>query len=167
MNKYVIYLLVVFEVGGGFTGFSSILAAQPWNKNMDVFSWGACIWSCFLFIFGVFAGLALIKESRYGIVSSAIYQMFQFLFISSNIIYYNVFSGAELVIGVLRGMPYVTIDIGARCIIFFNRRTDSWGFGINLIALILFVYLISQLIEKLSVNESSESTENSSIKNGQ
>jgi len=167
MNKFIVYLLVILEVGGGFMGFSVILAFQPWSKNMNAFQWSACIGACFLFIFGIIAGLALIKESRYGIVSSAIYQVFQVPFILSNVISYNVLSGVKLVVGVLGGMPYVTIDIGARSTIIFNRQTDSWGFGINLIALILFVYLISQLRTKHSVNESSESTENSSIKNGQ
>ncbi len=164
MNKFIVYLLVVLEVGGGFMGFSVILASQPWNKNINAFMY---IGVCLLFIFGIFAGLALIKESRYGIASSAIYQALQVPLISSHVISYNIRSGVRLIVGVLRGMPYVTFDIGARCTIIFGKRPDSWGFGINLIALILFVYLIFQLRSKPNVNESSESTEGSSIKNGQ
>ena len=163
MNKYIVYLLLILEVGGGFTGFSVILFSQPWNKNINPFMYtGASL----LFIFGIFAGLALIKESRCGIVSSAIYQALQVPFISSNVISYNILSGFKLIVGVLRGMPYVTFDIGARFTLAFGGETDSWAFGINLISLILFVYLILQLRAKSNdnePNEPSESTEDSLI----
>lgn len=167
MNKYIVYLLLILEVGGGFMGFAMILAYQPWNKNMNTFLWSAYIGACLLFIFGIFAGLALIKESKYGIVSSAIYQALQIPFISSYVISYNILSGVKLVVGVLGGKPYVMFNIGARCTFNLGIQTGSWGFGINLISLILFVYLIFQLRAKPNVNESSELTEDSSIKNGQ
>lgn len=151
MNKFFTNILIILEVGGGFMGFSVILASQPWNKHINPFVYSG---ASLLFMFGIFAGLALIKESRCGIVSSAIYQALQVPFISSHVISYNILSGIKLVVGVLRGMPYVTIDIGARVIIVFGGETDSWGFGINLIALILFVYLIFQFLEKLDNTES-------------
>ncbi|MFB0555515.1 MAG: hypothetical protein ACETWQ_19590 [Phycisphaerae bacterium] len=161
MNRWIKYLLIVLEIGGGFAGISMIFILQQWNTSMPIYLWIGYIFICFMFIFGIVAGLALIDSPQLGTALSAVYQAIQIPVMSSPILTYEFLSGLRIVVGWFKGRPAFLFGFGARCTFFLFRRSDFWLIGVNVLALFLFVYLLLQLIPKVKATEPSLTSTNS------
>jgi len=96
MNKWVKYLLIVLEVGGGFAGIATMFISQQWNMSMPIYAWIGFIFVGFMFLFGIVAGLALIDSPQLGAALSAVYQALQIPVISSPLLTYEFLSGLRI-----------------------------------------------------------------------
>lgn len=142
MNKWVRHIMIVLEVGGGFTGLSLMLGSLKSAMNMPAHAViGLSLFAC-VFLFGIVSGLALANRLRIGIVLSAVYQAVQVPIVSSSSVAYKLFSGAQIGLQWREGGPSITFDCGAR---FFWAwmRGDPLQIGINVLALGLLVYLLT------------------------
>ena len=156
-------MLIVLEVGGGFMGFS-VLIVSLMNTGITASSWifPILILTGAMFLFGIVAGLALLERPRFGAAMSAVYQALQIPVVSSPLLTYALLSGLRLGVGWFKGRPAFLFEFGARCTFFLFRRSDPWIIGVNVLALVLFVYLLSQLQPKAKATEPSSKSTNSS-----
>jgi hypothetical protein len=161
MNRWIKYLLIVLEVGGGFAGFS-VLIVSLMNTGITASSWIFPIISGAMFLFGIVAGLALIERPRFGAVMSAVYQAFQIPILSSPLLTYTLVSGLQIGIGWFKVRLALFFQFGARSTLFIFRHNDPWIIGVNVSALALFVYLLLQLLPKTKATEPSSTNTNSS-----
>jgi len=145
MRKYIIYLLIVLEIGGGFMGMWSLLVLPLWDTSTPAHVWIFSICAGFLFLLGIVAGLAFVDRPRLGAALSVVYQALQIPVVSSPLLSYKLLSGLQLGFGWLEGRPVFIFELGARCTFFLLRHTDPWLIGVNVLALALFVYLVCEL----------------------
>ena len=141
ISKWIKYILVILEVGGGFVGLSLLIATFS-DTSVPISIWGFRLLCASLFLFGIISGLALINKPRIGIALSAVYQGIQIPVLSSSLLTYKLLSGIQLVIGFFGGRPVVLVEFGVRTTLLLGRSTAPCGVGINLPALCLFVYLL-------------------------
>jgi len=151
MNKWVKYLLIVLEVGGGFSGILLILILQQWNPSIPEhagFFYIFCI--SLLFLFGIVAGLALVERPELGSALSVFYQALQIPVVSSRLLTYEFLSGLQVGVGWQEGKPAVFFEFGSRLALGFMMRTAPYPgmIGVNMLALVLFVYLLLKLRPK-------------------
>ncbi|MFZ2146513.1 MAG: hypothetical protein WAV28_04765 [Sedimentisphaerales bacterium] len=152
MNKWIKYFLIVLEVGGGFAGISIMFIFQQWNTGTShYFWWVFSIYVVFLFLFGIVAGLALVEKPQLGAALSAVYQALQIPVISSSLLTYEFFSGLQLGVGLAKGRLAFFIEYGARFALQFSMSAAPWSIGVNILALVLFVYLLLLLRPKAKV----------------
>jgi hypothetical protein len=162
MNKWIKYLLIVLEVGGGFAGISMMFIFQQWRASTShYFWWVFSIYVCFLFLFGIVAGLALVERPQVGAALSAVYQSLQIPVISSPLLTYEFLSGFQLGVGWTKGSPAFFVEYGARLALQLSMRTAPWFIGINMLALAFFIYLLLQLRPKAKATEPSSISINS------
>ncbi len=154
--------MIVLEVGGGFAGISMIFILQKWDTSMPIYAWIGSIFICFMFLFGIVAGLALVERPQLGAALSAVYQALQIPVVSSPMLTYTLLSGLRIGVGWFKGRPAFLFGFGARCTFFLFRRSDPWIIGVNVLALVLFVYLLSQLQPKAKATEPSSISTTSS-----
>ncbi|HUU16910.1 MAG TPA: hypothetical protein VMW72_07170 [Sedimentisphaerales bacterium] len=163
MNKWIKYLLIVLEVGGGFTGISTMFLLQQWNTSTyRYFWWVFSIYVVFLFLFGIVAGLALVERPQLGAALSAVYQAFQIPVVSSPLLTYEFYSGLQLGFGLAKGGLAFFVKYGARFALQLSMSAAPWSIGVNALALALFVYLLLQLLPKAKAVEPSSISTNSS-----
>ncbi|MEN6428473.1 MAG: hypothetical protein ABFE13_24260 [Phycisphaerales bacterium] len=142
MNRWVRRILIVLEVGGGFTGLSLMLVSLKSATNMPAHAVvGLSLFAC-VFLFGIVSGLALADRLRMGIVLSAIYQTVQIPIVSSSSVSYKLFSGAQIGLQWREGGLGITFDYGARSFLGWMHR-DPFQIGIDVLALGLLVYLLT------------------------
>jgi len=153
-------LLIVLEVGGGFMGFS-VLIVSLINTGITASSWIFPILSGAMFLFGIVAGLALVERPRRGAAMSAVYQAFQIPILSSPLLTYTLVSGLQIGVGWFKGRPAFLFDFGARSTLFIFRHNDPLIIGVNVLALVLFAYLLFQLRPKTKANEPNLTSTNS------
>lgn len=152
MNKWIKYLLIVLEVGGGFAGISMMFILQQWNTSTSQYFWWIfSIYVGFLFLFGIVAGLALVERPQLGAALSAVYQALQIPVLSSPLLIYEFLSGLQLGVCWTEGRPAFFVEYGARFALQLSMRTAPWSIGVNMLALALFVYLLLQLRPKAKV----------------
>lgn len=132
---------MVLQVGGGFTGFTFVTISLSQHKGGAPHTLILSLFIALVFAFGIAAGLALIEKPRLGVPLSGFYQMLQILHISSLPFTYSFFSGVEVVVGWWKAKPIVMLEHGGRFSVQLFVPGQSWGIGINVIALILFLYL--------------------------
>jgi hypothetical protein len=138
MNRFVRCLLIIIQVGGGFFGLCTLNTTGAIQAKM-IFG--------ILCVFGIAAGLLIVESPRKGIISSLIYQGLQIVFFSSNVITYQFFTGFRVMVGFVKGQLLFFFNFGS--LYSFNMKgTDDFGFGINILALSLFYYLLSILLQK-------------------
>lgn len=145
-------MLIVLEVGGGFAGISMMFILQQWNASTShYFWWVFSIYVGFLFLFGIVAGLALVEKPQLGAALSAVYQALQIPVISSPLLTYEFFSGLQLGVGLAKGGLAFFVEYGARFALQLSMSAAPWSIGVNILALVLFVYLLLQLRPKAKV----------------
>ena len=142
MNRWVRRILIVLEIGGGFTGLSLTLASLESAMNMPAHAVvGLGLFAC-VFLFGIVSGLALADRLGIGIVLSAIYQTLQIPIVSSSSVSYKLFSGVQVGLQWRGGGPGLTFDCGARSFLGWMHE-DPFQIGINVLALGLLLYLLT------------------------
>jgi hypothetical protein len=140
MNKWIKRVLLLLQIGGGFTGVSitvqTLMRVEP-TVGVVVISliFGA------IFGFGMVAGLALVENERLGIVLSQVYQAVQIPVVSSPIIVYRLCSGLVVNLFYQQGGNFGgNLRLGTEYGFYLFVKAP-WGIGVNLAALLLLVYL--------------------------
>ncbi|MBU1113272.1 MAG: hypothetical protein KKH93_05305 [Candidatus Omnitrophica bacterium] len=147
MNKWIKRLLIVFEIGGGFTGFVIILSALFSSQMQLIYILVSILFALF-FLFGVFSGLCLIEDQKTGIKLSIVYQGIQIVKLSSPIVTYFFVSGFHLTPEIAFNRISIFFKLGAE-FSFFILSKNPWSIGVNIVALGLFIYLLR--IKKLII----------------
>jgi len=143
MNKWVRRVLIVLEIGGGFTGFSVMLTSLTGDVNLPAYAvTGLGLFAC-VFLFGIVSGLTLVDNSDIGVVLSAVYQLVQIPIVSSSWVAYRLFSGVQIAILWSAGRAAFTFDCGARSFLAWMHG-EPLQIGINVLALGLFLYLLRE-----------------------
>jgi len=144
MNRWIRRLLIVLEIGGGFTGLSMTVVPLTRGVNMPAHAvLGFGVFAC-VFFFGIVSGLMLVDRSEMGLILSAVYQVVQIPIVSSSWVTYRLFSGVQIAIQWSSGKSAVSLDCGARSF-FAWMHGESLQIGGNVLALGLFLYLLREL----------------------
>lgn len=151
MRKYIIYFLIILQVGGGFMGIWSVLTTTQWYRHLPIHLWIFVFLPVSMFFLGIIAGLAFLEKPKLGIALSSIYQMLQIPIVSSPLLSYRFLSGLILGIGWSKNKPVVLAEFGASIIVMGFRNTDQWIIGVNMLALFLLIYLLLQLRRKKAI----------------
>jgi hypothetical protein len=141
MNKWIKRLLVVLQIGGGFAGLVVIAQLVIMNAEITAISVMGNVIFGIIFFFGIVAGLVLIEDEKLGIVLSQIFQATQIPLLSSPIIVYRLICGFGVAVfwqGARAGFNYW---FGCHYA-FFLFDNAAWGIGVNIVALVLFIYLV-------------------------
>jgi hypothetical protein len=139
MNKWMKRLLVVFQIGGGFAGL--VVGAQYlFMSDASVTSVIICLIFSTIFVFGIVTGLVLIENERVGILLSQIFMGIQIPLLSSPIIEYKLISGLGVVVFFQAAKVGLNSWLGCHYT-FYLFREAPWGIGMNLVALMFFIYL--------------------------
>jgi hypothetical protein len=143
MNKNLKRAVLLLQIVGGLAGLAVIakafLTEQVWPITA-IFH----IAFIFVFLFGIIAGIVLIKKERLGMLLSAIFQAIQIPIISGPAISYVLFSGASLnLFWHTTGWGFNFL-FGSRYYCYFNSG-EHWLIGVNFVALIFFILLIREI----------------------
>ena len=145
MRKCAIYMLMVLQIGGGFSGVCAAVSRILLKTSTFENTWVSNIPVVLVFVFGITAGLALVERFRLGVVLSAVYQLLQVPTLWSSLLSYRFYSGLHVGIAWSQGKVRPWIEFGS----FYGLRLfgykGSWLVGINLLALALLVFLLFEL----------------------
>jgi len=143
MNKLLKTIVSLIQIGGGLVGIGligqTLLSDQLPNSTVIIH-----IAFILVFLFGIFAGLALIKKPKLGLLLSTIFQAMQIPIFKGSMAAYSLFSGACLNayrhktgfgFNFLFGSSY-RFSIG---------NGGSWLIGVNFLALVLFILLVREI----------------------
>ena len=144
MKRCLRVVLIVCQIGGGFSGISVLLSSREWNASVPLSVWVLSSLFAILFLSGIIAGLWAAEGKRHWAVLSAVYQGLQIPVVSCPAITFGFYSGIELRLGWWRNEPVLVTGVGARCVLSLFH-SDPWGIGINVLALVLFMYVILEL----------------------
>ena len=140
MNKLIKFLLLLCQIGGGAIGLILVMdnLFSPDQKALIIHMVFGLI-----FVFGIVAGVTLLRKPGLGLKLSMIFQAIQIPIIISPAIAYRMFSGATFFIYGGQGGYGAYLHLGGRYFFWFNGG-QSWLVGINFIALGFFIFLLSQ-----------------------
>lgn len=141
MSKWIRRILLVLQIGGGFTGIAVLVLSGNFCSQAPVSTRMVATVLSLLFSLGIIGGLALAEEKRAGVRLSAIYQLLQVPIVSSPLLTWRLMSGLELSVIWWKHEAVFNGRLGAHAVFTF-RRPDPWGIGVNLLPLAIFVYLL-------------------------
>ena len=145
MRKYIVYFLIVLEIGGGYLGIWAVVLRIKQNMSMPNNYWVLYIPPILIFIYGILAGLALVERRKLGLVLSTIYQVPQVFILLSPLISYRFHSGLLLGLCWSQGKPVLSMDFGSIFVLMLHGFKGPWLIGINPLALILLVFLFFEI----------------------
>jgi len=143
MNKSLKIILLIIQIGGGLLGLGligrSILTEQLTQTAVIIH-----IAFIFVFLFGIAAGVVLIKRLKLGLWMSAVFQAMQIPILIVPAAAYAMVSGACL--NLYRHATGFGFNFlfGSRYY-FAIHSNESWMVGINAIALVLFILLVREI----------------------
>ena len=140
MNRWIKRLLAVLQIGGGFAGLA-VIAQLVMKAEMTAISVMGNVIFGVIFFFGIVAGLVLIEDERVGIVLSQIFQATQIPLLSSPIIVYRLICGFGVAVFCQGAEVGGNYWFGCHYA-FFLFGDAPWGIGVNIVALVLFIYLL-------------------------
>ncbi len=143
MNKILKIIVSLVQIGGGLLGLGlivlSFLDGQPTQTVMKFHIIFGCV-----FLFGVVSGLALIIKPRLGLVLSALFQAVQIPFFIKSGIAYAMSCGACVNLYKHASGWGFNFFFGSRYSLSLNSE-QPWLIGVNIVALVLFVFLIKEI----------------------
>jgi hypothetical protein len=143
MSKLLRTVVAVMEILGGLVGIGIIantLLSEQLSQSAVIVNAGFVV----VFLYGIAAGAALIKTPRLGLVLSIIYLGLQIPIIITSQLSFDLFSGASVNILWYETGFWCNLLFGSRY--YFNLNSgEPWCFGVNILALVLFILLIRQL----------------------
>jgi len=143
MNKSLKRAVLLLQIIGGLVGIA-IIGRAFLTEEVSLITAIFHIAFISLFLFGVIAGLVLIKKERLGLLLSVIFQAIQIPIISGPTISYALFSGASLnLFRHTTGWGFNFL-FGSRYYFYINSG-EPWLVGINFVALVFFILLIREL----------------------
>ena len=144
MNKWLRTVLLLLQIGGGVLGFV-IIGRVLWETDQTraTVMYNAAF--LVVFAFGILAGVALITRPGLGIVLSLIFQGIQIPLFASPAVYYKMFSGTFFNVYWHAngwGTDFAFLTSGFH---FYLNGQQSLFFGVNILALVLFVLLLREM----------------------
>lgn len=133
-------LLLVFEIGGGFLGLA-MTAQNLFTSEAEKLVLTPGIGFGLLYLFGIIAGLVLAENERAGILLSLIYHALQVPVFASSYLTYSFSSGFCLNIWLGAESTGTNFYLGSH-FAFYVLSEMPWSFGLNLFAVIVFMYLL-------------------------
>jgi hypothetical protein len=154
MNKLLKMIVLLVQIGGGLVGVALIgrtfyrdQLAQTTQVIHGIFA--------FTFLFGILAALTIIFRPRAGFVLSAIFQAIQIPVFTKSGITYSLSSGACLNLYKQANGWGLNFFFGSHYSFYLNSVRPPLA-GINIIALILFIFLIKEIWFTAPVQKSRE-----------
>jgi len=144
MKNWIRYILITLSVGGGFTGMT-VIAQMLGMGQFQLLSQSviAGLFFC-LYAFVVWSGLVLVKNPR-KIWPIMIALIIQVPVISSPLISYRFFSGAQIMAGLLGFKLNASANFGSSFFLGFFYG-PPWGLCINILPLVLGGILLYQVL---------------------
>lgn len=140
MNKWLIRISVIMQIGGGFLGIVASLT-NLFQAQFSVATIILTIIAIIFFIFGIYSAILLIERKSSGLDYSIIFNFVQIPVLTSPIISFYIHAGAyfTITLGIVKfNFNYM---LGSIWHISFFMRDESFSLGANLIAVIFFLLL--------------------------
>jgi len=143
MNKSLKTIVLIMQIGGGLLGLGligrSILTEQLTHTAVIIH-----IAFIFVFLFGIAAGVALVKRPKLGLWLSAVFQAMQIPIVIMPAAAYVLVSGACL--NLYRHATGIGFNFLFGSRYYFSIHSgESWMAGINVLALVLFILLVREI----------------------
>jgi len=143
MSRIVRMVVAVMEILGGLIGIGLIayaLFSEPLSQSSVIVHCGFVL----VFLYGIAAGVALLRTERLGLVLSILYMVIQIPIVTTSIFSFDLFSGASVNMLLYESGWWFNFLFGSRY--YFNLNSyEPWCFGVNILALALFILLIREL----------------------
>lgn len=144
MNKWLRAVLLLLQIGGGALGVVIIgRVLLEGNQTQVTVMYNAAF--IVVFAFGILAGVALIKRPGLGLVLSLIFQGIQIPLFASPVVSYNMFSGGFFNVYWYESGWGADFAFAASRFYFYLNAGESLFVGVNILALILFLFLIREM----------------------
>lgn len=155
MNKWLKGCLVLFQIGGGLLGIG-LIGRVLLAGNLAPIAKIVNLAFIAVFAFGVLAGVAIIKKPKLGLILSLVFQGIQIPVYLTPALSYVLSSGAF--VHIFRhetGWGTRFALLGSRFYFYINGG-DPRCVGVNIVALVLFIFLIREIWFKARVVRISE-----------
>jgi len=140
MNKSLKIIVLIIQIGGGLLGLGLIGRTLITEQLAQT----AVIAFIFVFLFGIAAGVALVKKPKLGLWLSAVFQAMQIPIIIGRAVAYVMVSGACL--NLYRHSTGFGFNFLFGSRYYFSIHSgESWMAGINALALVLFILLVREI----------------------
>lgn len=144
MNKWLKIFLLIGQIGGGLLGFY-VIGRVFLEGDLTPIEVMISATFAILFAFGFVAGIALIKKPRLGLILSLIFQGIQIPIIITPVVSYILSSGVYVnVFWHETGWKIEYALLGSRFYFYLNRGGPRCT-GVNIVALVLFVFLVREI----------------------
>ncbi|OHB64791.1 MAG: hypothetical protein A2168_03265 [Planctomycetes bacterium RBG_13_50_24] len=143
MNKSLKIILLILQIGGGLLGLG-LIGRTFLTKQLPQTALIIHIAFIFVFLFGIVAGVALVRKPKLGFWLSAVFQALQIPIIVIPATAYLLVSGACFNLYRHAGGFGYKFVFGSHYY-FTIHSTDSWMAGINVLALVLFILLVREI----------------------
>ena len=144
MNKWLKIILLIVQIGGGLLGFY-VIGRVFLTEKMTPIQVLICATFAIVFAFGILAGIALIKKPRLGLILSLIFQAIQIPIIITPVVSYILSSGVYVnYLWHETGWKVEYALLGSRFYFYLNSNEPRCT-GVNILALVLFVFLIREI----------------------
>ena len=143
MNRFLKIIVSLIQIGGGLVGIGLIGRSLLTEKLPDSTAIIHIAFIC-VFLFGILAGLALIKKPKLGLLMSTLFQAMQIPIFQGSMAAYSLFSGACFNLYRHKTGFGFNFLFGSRYY-FSIHNGESWMVGINAIALVLFILLVREI----------------------
>lgn len=154
MNRFLKMIVLLVQIVGGLLGLS-LIGQSFLKEHLAQITVIFHIVFIFVFSFGIVAGAALIFKPRLGLVLSAIFQAIQIPFVTGPMVAYSLSSGACLNLYKQATGWGFNFFLGSHYVFYLNSR-QPWLIGINIVALVLFIFLVKEIWLTPSAKKPSE-----------
>jgi len=143
MNKSLRIILLVLQLGGSLLG-TSLIGQSLLTKHLPQTAVIIHIAFIFVFLFGIVAGVALVRKPKLGLWLSAVFQAMQIPIVIMPAAAYVLASGACF--NLYRHATGFGFNFlfGSRYY-FSVHNSEPWMAGINFLALVLFILLVREI----------------------
>ena len=143
MNRLLKTIVSLIQIGGGLVGISligrSLLSNRLTNSTVII-----NIVFILVFFFGIMAGLALLTNSKPGLLMSVVFQAMQIPIFKGSTAAYSLFSGACF--NLYRHKTGFGFNFLFGSSYHFSIGTGNpWLLGVNILALVLFILLVREI----------------------
>lgn len=154
MNKLLKVLVFLTQMGGSLVGLGFI-GRSLFMDHLTASSLKFHLIFVGVFLFGVLASVALIIKPKWGLILSAVFQTVQIPVFTKSAVSYSLSSGACFnLYKHVSGWGFNFFFGSHYCFILNSNR--PWSIGVNLVALVFFVFLIKEIWLNPSGKKSTE-----------
>jgi len=148
MNKLLKIIVSLIQIGGGLVGIG-LIGCSLLTDQLPTSTAIIHIAFIFVFLFGILAGLALLKKPKLGLSLSAVFQAMQIPIFKGSMAAYSMSSGACFNIYWHEAGFGFNFSFGSRYH-FSIGNGNPWLIGVNILALILFILLVREIWKEVT-----------------